>query len=163
MTADGTFIRAFAEAYEARIFTLDGAKGSYPGFERADRTNTRAGGGGGEWYGYAVRWILAFDVAADGSATADVCEASSITQDKSPREDILRHRLTYRRLGESPPVDQKGTARAPADSVFGEWEATEYSSQVPITKESIEPCLRSIPSIDRKHVDNSPGWPAKAN
>jgi len=57
MNPDGTFIRAFAEADDVRIFNIDGKKRSYPGFVGADRTNQRAGGGGGEWFGYAIRWI----------------------------------------------------------------------------------------------------------
>src|SRR5215813_6110601 len=32
MSPDGTFIRAFAEADDVRIFNIDGKKGSYPGF-----------------------------------------------------------------------------------------------------------------------------------
>lgn len=163
MTADGTFIRAFAEAYEARIFTIDGKKGTYPGFADADRTGDRTSGGGGDWYGYAVRWIIGFATAPDGTATADVCEASSITEDKSIHQDLLRHRLVYRRSGDAPPPDQRGPARAPAQSVFGEWQASEYSSQVPITKESLEPCANSMPTIDEKTVGNAPGWPAASN
>ena len=79
MSADGTFVRAFAEADEVRIFNLDAKKGSYPGFSKADRTENWSGGGGDDISGYALRWVINFAVLPDGSASAAVCEISSIT------------------------------------------------------------------------------------
>ena len=162
MSPDGTFIRAFAEADDVRIFNIDGKKGSYPGFVGADRTNQRAGGGGGEWFGYAIRWINEFQLLPNGSATAQVCSLHSITPDGSVHEGLLNETLKYQRVGASPPGDQHGPARAPAVSVFGDWQATEYSAPVPITKESLEPCERTTPAIEKDNVDMAPGWPVAA-
>jgi hypothetical protein len=162
MSPDGTFIRAFAEADDVRIFNIDGKKGSYPGFVGADRTNQRAGGGGGEWFGYAIRWINEFQVLPDGSATAQVCSLHSITPDGSVHEGLLNETLKYQRVGASPPADQHGPARALAVSVFGDWQATDYSAPVPITKESLEPCERTTPAIDKSTVGTAPGWPVAA-
>ena len=79
MSADGTLIRAFAEADEVRIFNLDAKKGSYPGFSKADRTENWSGAGGDDVFGYALRCVINFAVLPDGSASAAVCEISSIT------------------------------------------------------------------------------------
>jgi hypothetical protein len=79
MSADGTLIRAFAEADEERIFNVDAKKGSYPGFSKADRTENWSGAGGDDVFGYALRCVINFAVLPDGSASAAVCEISSIT------------------------------------------------------------------------------------
>src|SRR6476620_3981708 len=79
MSADGTFVRAFAEADEVRIFNLDAKKGSYPGFSKADRTENWSGGGGEDISGLWVGLVINFAVLPDGSASATVCEISSIT------------------------------------------------------------------------------------
>jgi len=44
--------------------------------------------------------------------------------------------------------------------VFGDWEATEYPAQVPITKESLEPCQRTAPAIDKNNVDTARAEPS---
>jgi hypothetical protein len=160
MSSDGTFIRAFAEADVLRIFNADDKKGSYPGFVQADRTKSFSGGSGMPVSGFAVHWVLQFSSQPDGTATADVCEISSITPDgPSPDPDVLKYTLTYHKTGEAPPANQQGPARAPATSVFGGWYATDYSGQSPATKQYLEPCLQSKPTVG-PNPDNSPGWPA---
>jgi hypothetical protein len=95
MSADGTFIRPFAEANEVRIFNPDAKKGSYPGFSKADRTEKGSGGGGDDVSGYALRWVINFAVLPDGSASAEVCEISSITPGgPSPNPTILNFTLS---------------------------------------------------------------------
>jgi hypothetical protein len=162
MSPDGTFIRAFAEGDSVRQFNIDAKKGSYPGYDRADRTGNRAGGGGQDVYGYAIRWVNEFTVLPDGSVTARVCSLTSITPDRSVHEGLLNETLKYRRDGVAPPADQHGAARAPAVDVFGGWHATEYSAPVPITEESLQPCRQTTPPVDKKNVDTEPGWPAAA-
>jgi hypothetical protein len=159
MSADGTFIRAFAEGDTLRLFNIDEKKGSYPGFAKADSTPNRLSGGGGEWYGYAVRWVVSLRTQPDGSAAAQVCEATSITPDGAVHEGVSSKTLVYRREGNSPPANQKGPAPAPAVSVFGNWYATAYAAAYPVTAETLAQCQQSRPPSDNS-TDNSPGWPA---
>jgi hypothetical protein len=159
MSADGTFIRSFAEADEVRIFNPDAKKGSYPGFSKADRTEKGSGGGGDDVSGYALRWVINFAVLPDGSASAEVCEISSITPGgPSPNPTILNFTLSYQRVGVAPPANQHGPARAPAVSVFGDWYATRYSTETPMTEEAVAPCRQSKPAVGN-NPDNWPGWP----
>jgi hypothetical protein len=158
MSPDGTFIRAFAEADELRIFNMHEAKGSYPGFAEASRIKHVTGGSGMPASGFAVRWVLDFAVQPDGTATANVCEISAISPDgPPPNPSILKSTMTYHRTGAPPPSDQFGPARAPASSVFGEWYASSYGG--PIDGAAVAPCLQSKPDVGA-NPDNSPGWPA---
>jgi hypothetical protein len=160
MSADGTFVRAFAEADEVRIFNLDAKKGSCPGFSKADRTENWSGSGGDDVSGYALRWVINFAVLPDGSASAAVCEISSITPvGPSPNPTILNFTLSYQRVGVAPPANQHGPARAPAVSVFGDWYATRYSTETPMTEEAVAPCRQSKPGLGND-PDSWPGWPA---
>jgi hypothetical protein len=161
MSTDGTFIRAFAEADTLRLFNIDEKKGSYPGFAKADGTQNRLSGGGGDWYGYAVHWIVSLGTQPDGSAAARVCEATSITPDGTIHEGLSSKTLVYRREGIAPPANQHGPAPAPAVSVFGDWYATTYGAAYPITAETLAQCQQSKPTTDQ-NTDNSPGWPVAA-
>jgi hypothetical protein len=156
---DGTFIRAFAEGDTLRLFNIDEKKGSYPGFPKADSTHNRLSGGGGEWYGYAVRWVVNLGTQPDGSAVTQVCEATSITPDGAIHEGLSNITLVYRREGVAPPANQEGPAPAPAVSVFGNWYATTYKAAYPSTADTLAQCQQSKPPTDRS-TGNSPGWPA---
>jgi hypothetical protein len=159
MSADGTFIRAFAEGDTLRIFNMDEEKGSYPGFTKASsRIKHVAGGSGMPALGFEIYWVLDFSIQPDGTATANVCEISAISPDGPPANpSILKSTLTYHKTGAPPPANQYGSARAPAESVFGDWYATAVGGSLDLT--SVQPCLDSKPTIG-PNPDNSPGWPA---
>lgn len=163
MSADGTFIRAFFEAVDVQRNNSNGMKGSYPGFSKANETgrNDSDVGDDEDIYGYAGRWVLNFTINPDNTATAIVCEYMSVKTDTREANIGESDILTYRRVGAAPPTDQKGPARAPATSVFGDWYASGYEFlQSPDVKKNATGCLPpNQPPIDKGSV-SMPGWPA---
>ncbi len=154
MSADGTFIRAFAEADDVRLYNNNAAKGSYPGFDHANQTSRNNIGGGSDEYGFTTRWVHDFTANPDSTATATVCSYVSINPQNDFLPFLLADVLTYHRKGQGPPANQKGPGRAPAVSVFGDWYATSYESM----RDSPNPCSSDQPPID-KGADSTPGWP----
>ncbi|WP_205873990.1 hypothetical protein [Mycobacterium camsae] len=158
MSADGTFIRAYAEADDLRIFNVDASKGAYPGFLHANHTDRNNDGSAHDVYGYTNFWVLSFAVQPDNSVVADVCAAGSLSPDGKESLNVLLTELRYVRTGAPPPVNQKGPAPAPAVSVFGEWYATFYS--YPGDRLDPTPCYPSQPPLDKSPI-STPGWPSK--
>lgn len=166
MSADGTFVRAFVEAEDVWFFNLDPMKDSYPGFNDAypGHPKNRAYGSDNESrdeYGFATRWILNFTLKPDDIVVATVCTFESINSWNKFFPHVRAEILTYRRVGASPPINQKGAARAPAVSVFGDWYAVSYEGVFgPDKKFDPTPCSPpNQPSIDKGPV-STPGWPS---
>lgn len=157
MSPDGTFIRAFIEAEDVRIFNLAKKKGSYPGFTTADRTTNHAGGEFKDVYGYTTNWVLTFTESADNTVTALVCSYGSINPDNNDFPTLSPLTLRYARTGAPPPANQHGQARAPSVPVFGDWYATFLGYEAP-GQPDITPCKNSQPPIDKSPVSR-PGWP----
>lgn len=163
MSSDGTYIRAYAEADMLRIFTPHGSEGSYPGFAEANHYRNRSVGGGNlPAIGWAVYWVVAFTPQPDNSVTATICSFNSITpQGPLAAGDGLIKTLKYQRRGTPPPAHQKGPARAPAVSVFGDWYTTVYGSDTPDGNElDFTPCATTKPTTFDKSPTPTPGWPA---
>ncbi|MHA7651176.1 hypothetical protein ACX9NE_20385 [Mycobacterium sp. ML4] len=158
MSADGTFIRAFAEGIDVRLFNINAGEGSYPGFVHANQTHRSNFGSKRDATGYVSRWVLSFAVQPDDSVVADVCNSGSITLDGSDAPDVALAELRYVRVGKAPPVNQQGPAPAPAVSVFGDWYATFYL--YPGDRYDPSPCFPSQPPLDKSPV-STPGWPSK--
>ncbi|SHT15925.1 Uncharacterised protein [Mycobacteroides abscessus subsp. abscessus] len=171
MSSDGTFIRAFAESSTLKIFSdksygpgkLDGSDRGYPGFAHAERTSNW-GGWKDDAYGYTTRWVLSFQEAPDNTVTVLVCSYELIRATKEevpsrPNDNTATgYTLRYHRLGTPPPANQKGPARAPVVSVFGDWYATTYATSESDNQRCFEDPGR--PMDDTSPV-SSPGWPAR--
>jgi len=156
MSADGTFIRAFAEGDDVRLFNIDAAKGSYPGFDHANQTSRNNIGGGSDEYGFTTRWVSDFTNKPDNTASATICTYSSINPQNEFLPFLVADVLTYHRKGKEPPTNQKGPERAPTVSVFGDWYATSYES----IRTNPNSCTSDQPPID-KSADSTPGWTVK--
>lgn len=158
MSPEGTYIRAYVEGYDVAIFNIDKAAGSYPGYAKANHTNNIGLGSGAEAIGYNTRWILGFAVHQDNSVTAEVCYSGSVTASGEDSPGSSKLTLKFQRVGASPPANQRGTARAPLTSVFGDWYTTYYGLNSPDAKPDPTPCMESMPPIDKSPV-STPGWP----
>lgn len=167
MSADGTFIRAFAESRTLQNFSGPGEPdgpdgGQYPGYARANQTRNSDGGG---WfdavYGYTTRWIMSFEEAPDNTATVVVCSYVSINPTNEDSPMISGLTLRYHRTGTPPPLNQKGPARAPAAPVFGDWYATTYGYAGEDNHTADARCFKDRPAVNKSPVP-TPGWPAQS-
>ena len=163
MSSDGTFIRAFAESSTLQNFNgplepgmLDADARLYPGFRRADRTGRSPLGWFDAVYGYKVQWVLSFEETPGNAAKAVVCSFGSINPTNEDAPSIMGLTLRYHRTGTPPPANQRGPARAPAISVFGDWYATDFGSE---GEHSDMPCVDSQPNTINKSHQSTPGWP----
>ncbi|WP_155769325.1 hypothetical protein [Mycobacterium asiaticum] len=158
MSPEGTYIRAYIEADQVANFNVDRAKGSYLGFAGAARDS------GYDWVGtgfpakgFHTNWVREFRVAPDGSATAVVCFAGevSVSGDFPDNYNIFKRTMVFQRVGSSPPVNQKGPARAPLVSVFGDWYTSNFITRYPLMDPD---CATDPPPVDKSPV-STPGWP----
>jgi hypothetical protein len=159
MSREGTYLRAFTEADHVADFNTETAKGSYPGFARAVPHHSYDWAGTGfPAKGFHTNWVRELTVADDGSAVAVVCYAAGVTINGSFPDNysFFKQVITFQRTGAPPPVNQKGPARAPLVSVFGDWHTTEFNKKYP----PMDPdCATNPPPVDKSPV-STPGWPA---
>lgn len=158
MSSEGTYIRAYTEANHVADDNVDRAEGSYPGFAKAARDRSYDWLGTGlPAKGFYTNWVLNFAVAPDGSATATVCYAGEVSLNGSFPDNygIFKRTITFQRTGVAPPSNQKGPARAPVASVFGDWYTSKFLSMYPPWDPE---CAADPPPVDKGPV-SSPGWP----
>lgn len=68
--------------------------------------------------------------------------------------NIYKRTITYQWIGVAPPANQKGRARAPLVSVFGDRYTNKFT-----THPFMDPdCATNPPPIDKSPV-STPGWP----
>ena len=163
MGADGTFIRAFAEAATVAAFNFDKDAGSYPGYVRANRTPE------GEIafdqnIKFHTRWIVSIESEADNWVVATVCSGASSTP-INPDETGTPKKMKYHRSGKPPPTEQQGAASVPRFSVFGDWYATylgygspSYEPDPLVVVDPTYPCPLPPGPINVSPVA-TPGWP----
>lgn len=156
MSPEGTYLRAYTEADHIADFNADRAEGSYPGFANAARDRSYDWGGTGlPAKGFVTNWVPEFTAAPDGSATAVVCYAGGVSLDGSFPDNytIFKRTITFQRKGVAPPAHQKGPARAPLVSVFGDWYTSKFT-----THPFMDPdCATNPPPVDKSPV-STPGW-----
>ncbi|TDZ82104.1 hypothetical protein DE4585_02633 [Mycobacteroides salmoniphilum] len=161
MSADGTFIRAFAEAATVAAFNIDKDAGSYPGYVRANRTrevsydqNIR----------FHIRWIVSIESEPDNWVVATVCSQGSTGPKGSERSGAPK-KMKYHRSGTPPPTQQQGIASAPRFSVFGDWYVTYFSYGHPSYESDpavvVDPTIRCpMPQgVTTESPVATPGWP----
>ena len=68
--------------------------------------------------------------------------------------------FTYRRAGQTPPADQRGSYPAPSNNVFGGWHALDWIDPTVQRTERCEHLPPGAPDISTKMRPSSPGWPA---
>ncbi|OHU31690.1 hypothetical protein BKG76_00285 [Mycobacteroides franklinii] len=161
MSADGTFIRAFAEAATVAAFNVDKDAGSYPGYVRANRTREVAYDRNIRFH---VRWIVSIESELDNWVVATVCSKGLIGP-KDPERSGTPKRMKYHRSGTPPPTQQQGIASAPRFSVFGGWYATyfsygrpSYESDPLVVVDPTIPCPMP-PGVTTESSVATPGWP----
>lgn len=165
MSADGTFIRAFIESEVVSRFSRP-ESAPYPGYLQANRTDHKypAGASDSSYLtldnGYSTRWVMSVEEHADNTVTAFVCSYTPFDPMEKDIEVLSGLTLVYHRTGTPPPVNQKGPARAPAVSVFGDWYATYYGWNGDMRAED-QRCIERQPVRDKSPV-STPGWPAQA-
>ncbi|TDK97685.1 hypothetical protein EI067_11650 [Mycobacterium paragordonae] len=155
MSAEGTYIRAYIEGDHVASNNVDRADGSYPGFATAahDRSFNWLGTGLPS-KGFFTNWVHELTLAPDGSAVAVVCYAGAVDVEFPNDYGIFKRTITFQRAGAAPPADQKGTARAPLVSVFGNWYTSNFE-----TGPFMDPdCATNPPPVDKSPVP-TPGWP----
>ncbi|RIR80302.1 hypothetical protein D2E65_00040 [Mycobacteroides abscessus] len=159
MSPDGTFIRAFIESAIVKDFSRS-EDHPYPGYDQANRTNRQDISAYNANYGYTARRVLSLEEHPDNTVAAFICSYVSInpTNKDSPATSGLT--LRYHRTGTPPPANQKGPARAPTVSVFGDWYATFYGYDGD-SHTADNRCIEYQPIIDKSPV-STPGWPAQA-
>jgi hypothetical protein len=157
MSPEGTYLRAYIEADHVASNNVGRAEGSYPGFAKAARDPHHWMGTELPAKGFFTNWVHELTLAPDGSATAAVCSAGQVTVSGSFPDNysIFKDTLTFQRVGVSPPANQKGAARAPLVSVFGDW----YTSKSEWGRPLMDPeCASNPPPVDKGPV-STPGWP----
>lgn len=157
MSPEGTYLRAYTEADHVADFNFGRADGSYPGFATAAQDHHYRAGWGQSAEGFFTNWVHDLSLASDGSATAVVCYAGNVAVSGSFPDNysFFKRTVTFQRVGVSPPANQKGPARAPLVSVFGDW----YTSKFELGGPGMDPdCATNPPPIDKSPV-STPGWP----
>ncbi|KQH79218.1 hypothetical protein AO501_14205 [Mycobacterium gordonae] len=158
MSPEGTYLRAYIEADHVADYNVDRADGSYPGFAKAARDRSYHWTGTGfPAKGFHTNWVHELTAAPDGSATAVVCYAGEVSVSGSFPDNygIFKRTLTFQRVGQAPPANQKGPARAPLVSVFGDWYTSTFTTQYPLMDPD---CATDPPPVDKSPV-STPGWP----
>ncbi|OBK30549.1 hypothetical protein A5634_15870 [Mycobacterium asiaticum] len=158
MSPEGTYIRAYAEADRVADYNVGRAEGSYPGFAKAARDRRHHWlGTGFPAKGFSTNWVHDFKAGPEGSATAVVCYAGEVSLSGSLPDNygILKRAIEFQRVGAAPPASQKGVARAPLVSVFGDWYTSKFNTLYPVMDPE---CATDPPPVDKGPV-STPGWP----
>ncbi|HEY9314498.1 hypothetical protein [Williamsia sp.] len=171
MSPDGTFVRAFRESAVLANYA-GGSDSAYPGFQDAITATIDRSFYDAEWpyphvYGNEYNRIFEFtELAADKvQIIACAVQPHSFPMTPIPKPEVpgngnvTAYRLIYQRQGTSPPSNQQGNREVPYASVFGDWKAIEYDSNIDIdTPEAVTPCLTANYKFHYTHSPE-PGWP----